>query len=175
VGPAHDIIESLTLRWSLIVSAIQDSWAYGGSGTRQPPRPAPYGSVTCHRRGRTPSSSTGQAGAFQHLGHVPISPHFESLIPQRLSLCLEVGSSGTDQPHSPASGTGRAVECSRDVAVSARESYAQLKSPVRVRDMSSGELRYRWLETGGLDHYRHAQVFDHLVGIRPSPGAVVLI
>jgi hypothetical protein len=44
------------------------------------------------------------------------------------------------------------------------EFYAQLKAPTRVRDMTTGELRYRWSETGSLDHYRDAQVFDHLAG-----------
>jgi hypothetical protein len=42
--------------------------------------------------------------------------------------------------------------------------YAQLKAPTRVRDMTTGELRYRWTEPGALDHYRHAQAFDHLAG-----------
>jgi len=44
------------------------------------------------------------------------------------------------------------------------EFYAQLKAPSRVRDLSSGELRYRWTETGALDHYRFAHAFDHLYG-----------
>lgn len=42
------------------------------------------------------------------------------------------------------------------------EFYAQMKAPTRVRDVSSGTMRYRWMETGTLDHYRHAQVYDHL-------------
>ena len=42
------------------------------------------------------------------------------------------------------------------------EFYAQMKAPSRVRDLSSGELRYRWSETGALDHYRFAHAFDHL-------------
>ena len=54
------------------------------------------------------------------------------------------------------------------------EFYAQLKAPSRVRDISTGELRYRWTETGALDHYRYAHAFDHLYGaFRPSCGVVV--
>jgi hypothetical protein len=44
------------------------------------------------------------------------------------------------------------------------EFYAQLKAPSRVWDLTSGELRYRWTETGALDHYRFAHAFDHLYG-----------
>ncbi len=44
------------------------------------------------------------------------------------------------------------------------EFYAQLKAPSRVRDLSTGELRYRWTESGALDHYRYAHAFDHLYG-----------
>jgi len=44
------------------------------------------------------------------------------------------------------------------------EFYAQLKAPTRVRDMTTGELRYVWQETSGLDHYRHAHAYDHLAG-----------
>ena len=44
------------------------------------------------------------------------------------------------------------------------EFYAQLKAPSRVRDLTTGELRYRWTETGALDHYRYAHAFDHLYG-----------
>lgn len=40
------------------------------------------------------------------------------------------------------------------------ELYAQMKAATRVRDLSSGELRYRWTETGALDHYRHAHSLD---------------
>lgn len=36
------------------------------------------------------------------------------------------------------------------------------KAPKRERDLSTGQLRYRWSDTGALEHYRHAQVFDHL-------------
>ena len=55
------------------------------------------------------------------------------------------------------------------------ELYAQLKAPTHVRDMTSGELRYRWTETGTLDHYRHAHVFDHLAGmVYLVPGVRVL-
>jgi hypothetical protein len=56
------------------------------------------------------------------------------------------------------------------------EFYAQLKAPTRVRDLSTGELRYRWTETGALDHYRHAHAFDHLAGVYRNalPGVRVL-
>jgi hypothetical protein len=40
--------------------------------------------------------------------------------------------------------------------------YAQMKAPTRVRDMTDGTLRYRWVESGPLEHYRHAQAFDHI-------------
>ena len=53
-------------------------------------------------------------------------------------------------PHAPAIDNG--------------EFFAQLKAPSRVRDLTTGELRFRWTETGALDHYRHAHAFDHLVG-----------
>ncbi|MCK5618079.1 MAG: hypothetical protein KAJ17_01705 [Candidatus Krumholzibacteria bacterium] len=45
------------------------------------------------------------------------------------------------------------------------EFCAQLKAPTRVRDMTTGELRYVWQETSGLDHYRHAHAYDHLAGL----------
>jgi hypothetical protein len=45
------------------------------------------------------------------------------------------------------------------------EISAQLKAPTRVRDLTTGELRYRWTETGALDRYRHAHAVDHLAGI----------
>lgn len=44
------------------------------------------------------------------------------------------------------------------------ELYAQLKAPTRVRDPINDEIRYRWSETGTLDHYRHAHAFDHIAG-----------
>ena len=44
------------------------------------------------------------------------------------------------------------------------EFYAHMKAPSRVRDLTTGELRYRWTETGALDHYRFAHAFDHLDG-----------
>jgi hypothetical protein len=55
------------------------------------------------------------------------------------------------------------------------EFYAQLKAPSRVRDMNSGELRYRWTETGALDHYRFAHAYDHLFGAFRKPIGVVEI
>lgn len=55
------------------------------------------------------------------------------------------------------------------------EFYAQMKAPTRVRDLASGELRYRWTDTGALDHYRHAHAFDHLAGFyRSVPGVYVI-
>ena len=55
------------------------------------------------------------------------------------------------------------------------EFYAQVKAPSRVRDLTSGELRFRWTETGALDHYRYAHAFDHLYGgFRQSPGVVMI-
>ena len=42
--------------------------------------------------------------------------------------------------------------------------YAQMKATTRVRDLTSGDLRYQWTETGALAHYRHAQAFDHIAG-----------
>jgi hypothetical protein len=53
------------------------------------------------------------------------------------------------------------------------EFYAQMKAPTRVRDASSGEVRYQWVETGPRDHYRHAQAFDHLAAdlARRNPAA----
>jgi hypothetical protein len=63
----------------------------------------------------------------------------------------------------------------RDAAcIDGGEFYAQLKAPSRVRDLSTGELRYRWTETGALDHYRYAHAFDHLYGVfRRSCGVLV--
>jgi len=64
----------------------------------------------------------------------------------------------------------------RDAAAIDRgDFYAHLKAPTRVRDIASGELRCRWTETGTLDHYRHAHVFDHLAGsVYSVPGVRVL-
>ena len=42
--------------------------------------------------------------------------------------------------------------------------YAQMKATTRVRDLTSGELRYQWTDNGALAHYRHAQAFDHIAG-----------
>jgi len=56
------------------------------------------------------------------------------------------------------------------------EFYAQLKAPSRVRDLTSGELKYRWTETGALDHYRFAHAFDHLYGaFRRRIGVVTIL
>lgn len=37
-----------------------------------------------------------------------------------------------------------------------------MKAPTRVRDMADGTLRYRWIETGPVEYYRHAQAYDHV-------------
>jgi hypothetical protein len=38
------------------------------------------------------------------------------------------------------------------------------------------DLRYRWTETGALDHYRHAHALDHLAGVyRGVLGRVVVV
>jgi hypothetical protein len=42
------------------------------------------------------------------------------------------------------------------------EFFAQMKAPKRERDLSTGQLRYRWSESGALEHFRHAHAFDHL-------------
>ena len=42
------------------------------------------------------------------------------------------------------------------------EFFAQMKAPKRERDLTSGVLRYRWTESGGVDPYLHAQAFEHL-------------
>lgn len=48
------------------------------------------------------------------------------------------------------------------------------EGPSRVRDQSTGELRYRWTVAGVLDHYRYARACDHLYGaFRRSCGVVV--
>ena len=39
-----------------------------------------------------------------------------------------------------------------------------MKATTRVRNLTSGELRYQWTDNGALAHYRHAQAFDHLAG-----------
>jgi hypothetical protein len=51
--------------------------------------------------------------------------------------------------------------------------YAQMRAPTRVRDATSGEVRYHWVESGPLEHYRHAHAFDHLAAAlaRQSPRA----
>jgi len=56
------------------------------------------------------------------------------------------------------------------------EFYAQVKAPSRVRDLTSSDLKYRWTESGALDHYRYAHAFDHLYGaFRRTPGIVVYV
>jgi len=42
--------------------------------------------------------------------------------------------------------------------------------------MTTGELRYVWQETSGLDHYRHAHAYDHVAGVEYGvPGVKVVI
>ena len=40
--------------------------------------------------------------------------------------------------------------------------FAQMKAPTRIRDNVDGQIRYRWVESGPLEHYRHAHAFDHI-------------
>ena len=51
-----------------------------------------------------------------------------------------------------------------------------MKAPTRVRDLADGSLRYRWVETGPLEHYRHAQAYDHLAAeiARANPPACMV-
>ena len=52
--------------------------------------------------------------------------------------------------------------------------YSQRKAQSRTRDIFTGELLYRWTETGALDHHRYAHAFDHLYGaFRRSCGVSV--
>ena len=46
--------------------------------------------------------------------------------------------------------------------IAPREFSPQMKAPKRELDLSTGQLRYRWSETGALNHYRNAHVFDFL-------------
>ena len=45
----------------------------------------------------------------------------------------------------------------------------------RVNDFTIGDLRSRWTETGALENYRHAHVFDHIAGLRYQPCEVMVI
>jgi hypothetical protein len=49
------------------------------------------------------------------------------------------------------------------------EFYAEMKAPKRERDLSTGQLRYRWSETGALEHFGHAHAFDHLASSQAIP------
>lgn len=49
-----------------------------------------------------------------------------------------------------------------------------MKTPKRERDLSAGQLRYRWSETGALEHYRHAHAFDHLASPVAIPQVTIL-
>ena len=71
-----------------------------------------------------------------------------------------------DQPAYVEIGFERGVPVSLNAKeIDGGEFYAQLKGPTRVRDMTTGELRYVWQETSGLVHYRHAHAYDHLAGV----------
>jgi hypothetical protein len=52
--------------------------------------------------------------------------------------------------------------------------YAEMKAPERERDLSTGQLRSRWSETGALEHYRHAHAFDHLSSLVAIPQVTIL-
>ena len=54
------------------------------------------------------------------------------------------------------------------------EFYAQMKAPKRERDLSTGQLRYRWSETGALEHFRHAHAFDYIAGQYTIPRVIVI-
>ena len=41
--------------------------------------------------------------------------------------------------------------------------------------MTTGELRYVWQETSGLDHYRHAHAYDHLAGVEFVVPKIILL
>jgi hypothetical protein len=42
------------------------------------------------------------------------------------------------------------------------EFFAQMKAPKRERDLSTGQPRFRWSESGALEHFRHAHALDQL-------------
>lgn len=52
------------------------------------------------------------------------------------------------------------------------EFFAQMKAPNRERDFSTGQLRFRWSESGALEHFRHAHAFDHLASFFVSSQVV---
>jgi hypothetical protein len=54
------------------------------------------------------------------------------------------------------------------------EFYAQMKTPKRERDLSTGQLRYRWSEIGALDLYRQAHASDWLASPVAIPHVTVL-
>ena len=85
---------------------------------------------------------------------------------RRSDLCAELGVRGD-----PQAGLWWIPPDAR--SVDNGEFYAQMKAPTRVRDATSGEVRYHWVETGPLDHYRHAHAFDHLAAdlARRNPAA----
>jgi len=41
--------------------------------------------------------------------------------------------------------------------------------------MTTGELRYVWQETSGLDDYRHTHAYDHLAGLEYVVPRIMLI
>lgn len=54
------------------------------------------------------------------------------------------------------------------------EFFAQMKAPKRERDLSTGQLRFRWSESGALEHFRHAHAFDHLASFYVNSQVVFL-
>ena len=54
------------------------------------------------------------------------------------------------------------------------EFYAEMKAPKRERDLSTGQLRYWWSETGALEHFRHAHAFDALASAVAIPQVTIL-
>ncbi len=37
-----------------------------------------------------------------------------------------------------------------------------MEASTRIWDITDGLVRYRWVETGPMEHYRYAQAFDYL-------------
>lgn len=73
------------------------------------------------------------------------------------------------QAFSPTIGLAGAFERARHLAIS-----AYLMRAVKISQPRAVKGRYRWTETGALDHYRYAHAFDHLYGaFRLSCGVAV--
>lgn len=50
----------------------------------------------------------------------------------------------------------------------------KVKALTRVRNTSTGEVRYRWSKAGSTDNYWHTHAYDHLAGQQYVPMRVVL-